>query len=122
MKLYRDYGILARNLVELGALACAADPRFKAAYNRPIVSLAKVTAWYMHRTLDKGPVRTSDWERPLSREQIQCKWPFVTVVCLFLMETCRCSERRPLRRHDIQAYHDHRAIRVDLVGSLNIFV
>ncbi|KZV67369.1 ribonuclease H-like protein, partial [Peniophora sp. CONT] len=71
MKLYRDYGVLARNLVELGALACAADTRFAAAYNRPIVSLAKVTAWYMRRTLDKGPVRTSDWERPLSREQVQ---------------------------------------------------
>ncbi|VDB87065.1 unnamed protein product [Peniophora sp. CBMAI 1063] len=71
MKLYRDYGVLARNLVELGALAGAADSRFAAAYNRPIVSLAKVTAWYMHRTLSKGPVRTSDWERPLSREQVQ---------------------------------------------------
>jgi hypothetical protein len=39
-KLFRDYGILAQNLVELGALATVADPTAKS--RRKIVSLAKV--------------------------------------------------------------------------------
>jgi hypothetical protein len=47
-KLFRDYGILARNLVELGALARQADPSSTQAFasedgrRRTIVSLAKV--------------------------------------------------------------------------------
>jgi hypothetical protein len=76
-KLYRDYGILARNLVELGALASAADPRFASIYRRPIVALAKVVAFYLYRALDKGPVRTSDWERELTRDQIICRAYFI---------------------------------------------
>ncbi|KAI0040604.1 ribonuclease H-like protein [Auriscalpium vulgare] len=75
MKLYRDYGILAANLVELGALAGAADTRFAAVYNRRIVSLAKVVAFYLRRALDKGPVRTSDWSAALSKEQMTCESP-----------------------------------------------
>lgn len=39
-KLFKDYGILAQNLVELGALAMVADPAAK--HRRKIVSLAKV--------------------------------------------------------------------------------
>ena len=39
-KLFRDYGILAQNLVELGALAMVADPAAKC--RRKMVSLAKV--------------------------------------------------------------------------------
>jgi hypothetical protein len=38
-KLFRDYGIIARNLVELGSVALAIDPLPVA--NRKIVSLAK---------------------------------------------------------------------------------
>ena len=73
MKLFRDYGIIARNLVELGALACAADARFAEIFKRPIVALAKVVAYYLRRTLDKGPVRISAWERiPLTQEQMTC--------------------------------------------------
>ncbi|KAI0037019.1 ribonuclease H-like domain-containing protein [Vararia minispora EC-137] len=70
LKLYRDYGIVARNIVELGALGCAVDPRFASIYDRSIVALAKVVAFYLHRSLDKGPVRTSDWERELTKDQI----------------------------------------------------
>ena len=39
-KLFRDYGILAKNLVELGAMALIADATFMA--KRKIVSLQKV--------------------------------------------------------------------------------
>ncbi|KAI0061181.1 ribonuclease H-like protein [Artomyces pyxidatus] len=70
MKLYRDFGILAANFIELGALAGQGDARFAAAYRRPIVSLAKVVAFYLRRTLDKGPVRTSKWDQELSKEQM----------------------------------------------------
>ncbi|THH19391.1 hypothetical protein EW146_g1738 [Bondarzewia mesenterica] len=71
MKLYRDYGILPANLVELGTLACQADTCFQEIFNRPMVSLAKCVSFYQHRTLDKGPVRTSNWEAVLSREQME---------------------------------------------------
>ncbi|TFY58841.1 hypothetical protein EVG20_g8004 [Dentipellis fragilis] len=71
MKLYRDFGILASNLVELGGVARQADERFEDAYKRSIVSLAKVVAFYLHRALEKGPVRISNWEEELSREQME---------------------------------------------------
>ena len=74
MKLFRDYGILASNLVELGALACQADERFATTFNRPIVSLAKVVSYCLHKTLDKGPVRVSDWSRDLTRAQMKCTY------------------------------------------------
>ena len=75
MKLFRDYGILASNLVELGALACQVDESFASTFNRPIVSLAKVVSYCLHRTLDKGPVRTSDWSKDLTRVQMKCTYP-----------------------------------------------
>lgn len=73
-KLFRDYGILARNLVELGAVARQVDPSFAKAHKRSIVSLAKVVETYTQKTLSKGPVRTSNWEtKPLSESQKFCK-------------------------------------------------
>ncbi|KAI1790059.1 ribonuclease H-like protein [Ganoderma leucocontextum] len=69
-KLFRDFGILPTGLVELGALARLADPKFSQTYNRNIVALAKVVEYYTHKTLDKGKVRTSDWEAKLSHAQI----------------------------------------------------
>ncbi|KAI0080476.1 ribonuclease H-like protein [Panus rudis PR-1116 ss-1] len=70
MKLFRDFGILAENLVELGALARQADPIFSTRYKRSIVSLARMVAMYTQRTLDKGSVRTGNWEKaPLTAEQ-----------------------------------------------------
>lgn len=73
MKLFRDYGILASNLVELGALACQVDKSFASTFRRPIVSLTKVVSYFLKKTLDKGPVRTSDWSKDLTREQMKCK-------------------------------------------------
>jgi hypothetical protein len=48
-KLFRDFGILACNLVELGGVARQADPDFVRAFgsNRSIVSLAKVSKFSM---------------------------------------------------------------------------
>lgn len=72
-KLYRDYGILASNLVELGAFAHRADATFVQTYTRSIVALAKVVAHYTGKTLDKGKARSSNWETaPLSEEQFTC--------------------------------------------------
>ncbi|KAI0252825.1 hypothetical protein BJV78DRAFT_1153462 [Lactifluus subvellereus] len=66
MKLFRDYGILASNLVELGALACQVDSGFESAFKRPIVALAKVVSYCLHKTLDKGPDGGHDFSRALS--------------------------------------------------------
>ncbi|EGO26669.1 hypothetical protein SERLADRAFT_436475 [Serpula lacrymans var. lacrymans S7.9] len=70
-KLFRDFGIHARNLVELGSLARQADPRFVTVYNRQIVSLAKMVAMYLHKTLKKGKERTANWEGVLNSKMIE---------------------------------------------------
>ncbi|KAH7882896.1 ribonuclease H-like domain-containing protein [Phlebopus sp. FC_14] len=70
-KLYRDFGICARGLVELGALAKKADDNFTSVYNREIVSLAKMVAMYLGKTLLKGKVRTSNWEADLNSKMVE---------------------------------------------------
>jgi hypothetical protein len=111
MKLFRDYGILASNLVELGALACQVDKSFSSTFKRPIVSLAKVVSYYLQKTLDKGPVRTSDWSKDLTREQMKCK--------VFSQRQpnrghhlidCRRLERRPLGTDSLQVPHEDCAL------------
>ncbi|KAH9000542.1 ribonuclease H-like domain-containing protein [Lactarius hatsudake] len=69
-KLFCDYGILSSNLIELGALAGQIDNSFASIFKRPIVSLAGVVSYYLKKALDKGPVRTSDWSKDLTREQM----------------------------------------------------
>jgi len=99
MKLFRDYGILASNLVELGALACQVDEDFASTFNRPIVSLAKVVSYCLHKTLDKGPVRTSDWSKDLTRAQMKYASNDVhsgMMVYRSLMKTARSSRARLL--------------------------
>lgn len=78
-KLYKDYGVAAANLVELGALARQADPTFSS--KRSIVGLAKIIEVYCDgKVLEKGPVRMSDWERaPLSVDQLHCMFSPVSV-------------------------------------------
>ncbi|XP_006455377.1 hypothetical protein AGABI2DRAFT_209861 [Agaricus bisporus var. bisporus H97] len=66
-KLFRDYGILAKNLVELGSFALIVDPSPVA--KRKIVSLAKLVEHYCQRILEKGEERISNWEKPLSKKQ-----------------------------------------------------
>lgn len=72
LKLQRDYGIKPAGLVELGAFARQADPAF--AYKRNVVSLAKMVESYCDgKILEKGLVRTSNWEvTPLSEAQKFC--------------------------------------------------
>lgn len=111
MKLFRDYGVLASNLVELGALACQVDNNFASTFKRPIVSLAKVVSYFLQKRLDKGPVRTSDWSKDLTREQMKCK---VFRQCQLnrgdhLIDR-RCLERRPLRADSLQVPHEDCAL------------
>ncbi|KAJ3556537.1 hypothetical protein NP233_g11955 [Leucocoprinus birnbaumii] len=68
-KLFRDYGIMAKNLVELGSVALVVDP--SPISNRKIVSLAKLVERYCGKMLDKGPERTSNWEEPLTIPQTE---------------------------------------------------
>ncbi|KAF8452421.1 ribonuclease H-like domain-containing protein [Boletus edulis BED1] len=70
-KLFRDFGIQARGLVELGVFAAKADDTFSSVYNREIVSLAKMVAMYLGKTLLKGKVRTSNWEANLSDKMVE---------------------------------------------------
>jgi ribonuclease D len=76
-KLYHDYGILPRGLVELAGAAQDADAVFAASFRRPMVALAKMVEFYERRHLPKDTVRISDWERdPLDPEQIECLFRF----------------------------------------------
>ncbi|KAH8102291.1 ribonuclease H-like domain-containing protein [Cristinia sonorae] len=69
-KLFRDFGILPANLVELGGLAREADPHCP--FTRSVTALATVVERYTGKTLDKGKVRSSNWEMmPLSKEQLE---------------------------------------------------
>ncbi|KAI0275714.1 hypothetical protein BGY98DRAFT_991095 [Russula aff. rugulosa BPL654] len=87
MKLFRDYGILASNLVELGALACQVDKSFASTFKRPIVSLAKVVSYFLQKTLDKDL-------KDLTREQMKYASNDVhsgLIVYKFLMKTAHSS-------------------------------
>ncbi|KAF9012016.1 ribonuclease H-like domain-containing protein [Cyathus striatus] len=70
-KLFKDYGILSRNLVELGALAQVADPEMSFGRKRKVVSLAKLVEGYCGKTLEKGDVRTGNWEKELDEIQLE---------------------------------------------------
>ncbi|KAG1888237.1 hypothetical protein F4604DRAFT_1083829 [Suillus subluteus] len=69
-KLYRDFGITTRGLVELGALAHVADDTFSSIYKRRVVSLAKMTAMYLEYNLTKSKERTSNWETDLNDKMV----------------------------------------------------
>jgi len=69
-KLFCDYGIVSSNLIELGALAGEIDKNFASSVKRPIVSLANMVSRCLKKTLEKGPVRTSDWSKDLTPEQM----------------------------------------------------
>ena len=75
VKLWRDFGILANNLVELGGLAQQADPAFHTTYKRSLVSLARMVDMYLDKSIDKGgAVRMGDWDAaPLDEEQRTCQ-------------------------------------------------
>lgn len=69
-KLVNDFGVFPENLVELGAFALQADPKFSSFSKRPITALSKMVDRYTGKILDKGKVRTSNWEtNPLSASQ-----------------------------------------------------
>jgi len=72
-KLFRDHGVVAQNLVELGALALLADPvgsQERSKSKRKIVSLVKLVQWYLGMEVDKGKERVGNWESNLDAKQI----------------------------------------------------
>ncbi|TFK67625.1 ribonuclease H-like protein [Pluteus cervinus] len=93
-KLFQDYGIVAKNLVELGGVVAQADivpgtcqdtsqqnneagvqpkanPLIGGPFGRKMVSLAKLVERYCGKTLEKGTERSSNWETvPLTNAQI----------------------------------------------------
>jgi hypothetical protein len=75
--LYRDFGITAQGLVELGELAHVADDTFSSIYKRRIVSLAKMTNMYLECDLVKSEERTGNWEADLSDKMVHCELPYV---------------------------------------------
>lgn len=72
-KLFRDFGIRAKNLVELGALGRHVDPAFAQIHKRYVVSLANVVGHYAGKSLMKGKERTGNWEALLNEKMIECK-------------------------------------------------
>ncbi|PFH48933.1 hypothetical protein AMATHDRAFT_64292 [Amanita thiersii Skay4041] len=78
-KLFKNYGILAQNLFELGALVHLADPagghaltKRRIKFSKDIISLAKLVDRYCERSLDKEKlVRMCNWEDELDEIQIE---------------------------------------------------
>ena len=90
VKLYRDYAIECRLMAELGTMAHHADPTFGDKYKRHIVSLQKMVATYLRKNILKPPVRTSNWELPLTKEQIECAQPAFIFPCI--TSTCGAEQ------------------------------
>ncbi|KZV79695.1 ribonuclease H-like protein [Exidia glandulosa HHB12029] len=67
-KLYRDYGVVAKGLVELGTMASQADQSSNH-LGRP--SLGTLVGRYLKRNLLKGSVRMSNWEAQLDANQVK---------------------------------------------------
>ncbi|KAH7101842.1 ribonuclease H-like protein [Auriculariales sp. MPI-PUGE-AT-0066] len=64
-KLLRDWDVAPKALLDLGQMAIQADS------NAPLrPSLQFLVGKYLQRNLDKGKVRTSNWERKLTQAQI----------------------------------------------------
>jgi len=83
-------------------LACHIDPNFASIFKRPIVALATMVSYYLKKTLDKGPVRTSDWSKDLSRNQMIYASNDVhsgLMVYKSIMRTARSSKTRLLPEH-----------------------
>lgn len=70
-KLYRDYGVVSRGLLELTNLAHLVDPT--QVPTRRMISLKRIVELYTGYTLAKGDVQTSNWEAELSDRQLQCQ-------------------------------------------------
>ncbi|KAJ7510302.1 ribonuclease H-like domain-containing protein [Mycena galericulata] len=75
-KIFKDYGVMMANVVELGRLARQADPacNHSAVFGpgKRVVALAKLVSRYLQKTLLKeANVRVSDWEGKLSPETLE---------------------------------------------------
>ncbi|KAG8912006.1 hypothetical protein FRC01_005350 [Tulasnella sp. 417] len=74
-KLVKDFGIAPRTGVELRDLANSADRPTMAAHGIPEhekrVKFSLLVRIFLHKELDKGPVKTGNWEKyPLSETQL----------------------------------------------------
>ena len=70
-KLFKDWGVQVRGLVELSYLAREVDDELEK--KRAFLRLDYVVERYTGRTLLKGPVRLSNWELWLKEEQLECE-------------------------------------------------
>ncbi|KAK0550279.1 hypothetical protein OC845_002716 [Tilletia horrida] len=64
-------GVQPQGLLELSRLARQVDTEHWSDRKFSLISLRELVATYLERSLDKGPARTSDWSRALSKDQIE---------------------------------------------------
>lgn len=70
-KLWRDHGVSLLGAVELSHLARSADSsRWAGGKSRELISLTRLLEAYRSRRLNKGKARMSNWELPLTDQQI----------------------------------------------------
>ncbi|KAK7032924.1 nuclear transport factor 2 [Favolaschia claudopus] len=86
-KLFKDYGVMMRGLVELGALARLADPTTKEVWGggRKVIALAKLVERYLGKKLEKDDdVRIGNWEHPaLEKNERQIEYAANDAYCGF---------------------------------------
>ncbi|KAG8691059.1 hypothetical protein FRC09_011743, partial [Ceratobasidium sp. 395] len=70
-KLWRDCGVSLLGAVELSHLARSADTlRWRAGKQGELISLSRLMEAYQSRRLPKGKIRISNWELPLTPQQM----------------------------------------------------
>lgn len=73
-KIRRDLGIHTRGHLELSTVARAVDPTPWANQPEKLISLARLTAFYLKVYLGKpAALRRSNWEQDLSAPMLECK-------------------------------------------------
>jgi len=68
-KLQKDFNLKMRGILELLDVARCYDPDFSIPGRW--ISLSNIVAKYLGKTLNKGPVRVSNWEAVLNEEQME---------------------------------------------------
>lgn len=84
-KLAKENSIYTQGILDLSDIARAVDAENCKAWGK--IALAKLCAQYIGFELGKGAVRTSNWSKKLSKEQMNCE--------CFLQTRNHMSEQRP---------------------------
>lgn len=91
-RLQRDFQVTAQGILELGSVAKSVDAERWRTSNG-LIGLSTLCRVYLDRRLVKDSVRTSDWEGPLSKQQIEYAASDAFVALEILGKLCSFTAR-----------------------------